>query len=300
MKHINKIFSGGEVPICFSANSDFLPYTAIMIQSIIDHMNTANNYDIVILYRELDTTLSEMLSDMVKKHKNVSLRFFDVTEYTHDFDFFTESVYTASRYTKEIYFRLLIPTLLPEYERVIYFDGDMMARTDVASLMKYEIGDALIAAVRDYAGIAHCYIEGDDRRIHREASLGLSDVDGYVNSGMLIFNVPKFNERFDWQELLAFSAAREWRQHDQDVLNKLCEGEIYYLGGEWNYLFGNTLVKNLPDTLYREYYDSSVSPKIIHFAGMRKEAEKSSSEFAEDFWNTAKRTPFFKSIPCKV
>ena len=46
---INKVFKENAIPICFSVNNNFLPFTAVMIQSIIDHANNKDNYDIIIL-----------------------------------------------------------------------------------------------------------------------------------------------------------------------------------------------------------------------------------------------------------
>ena len=299
MKLIKKIFSGGEIPICFSANSDFLPYTSVMIQSIIDHADTHKNYDIILLYAELREDYKPMLTSLADGHENIRIRTFDVSEYIKDFDFFTGSVYTKSLYSREVYFRLLIPTLMPTYDKVIYLDGDMIALADVAPLMDYDISAYLIASCRDYAGIAHCYTEGDDRREYREGELGLSNIDDYIISGILIFNVPRFNERFTARELMEISASRAWRQHDQDVLNKICDGEIYILGGEWNFLFGNKLICNLPHRLYLEHVEREKNAKIVHFAGVRKPTRKNRVRFSDEFWTIAKKTPFFNILDKK-
>lgn len=299
MIKIQKVFEGNEVPICFSANSDFVPYTAVMIRSIIDHASENKNYDIILLYAELRDELLSMLISLADGYENVSIRSVDVSEYIADFDFFTGSVYTKSPYSREVYFRLLIPTLMPDYDRVIYLDGDMLAFDDVAKLLDYEFPDALIASCRDYAGIAHCYTEGDDRRHYRTEVLGLSSVDNYIISGILIFNVEKFNSRFSADELMKISASYDWRQHDQDVLNKICDGEIFILGAEWNYLFGNKLIKNLPHNLYLEHQKSAKNPKIVHFAGERKPTAKNNVEFSDEFWTVAKRTPFYEILKKK-
>lgn len=293
MKRIDKVFSGGEIAICFSANSDFVPYTAVMIRSIIDHSDKNKNYDITVLYTELQQQLQDMLFSLEVGHRNIKIRTFDVSDYISGFDFFTESIYTKSKYSKEVYFRLLIPTLMPSYDKVIYLDGDMIAFDDVSLLMNCDISGYLLAACRDYAGTAHCYTEGDDRRAYRADELGIKNIDDYIISGTLIFNIPEFNKLFDAHRLMEISASRVWRQHDQDVLNKICEERIYILGGEWNYLFGNTLIKNLPPHLYSEYLESEKNIKIVHFAGERKPTRNKPVKFSEEFWSIAKRTPFY-------
>ena len=126
--------------------------------------------------------------------------------------------------------------------------------------------------------------------------LGLENIDNYIISGIVIFNTARFNEKFTASELLEFSASRDWRQHDQDVLNVLCKEKIHILDGSWNYLFGNTLMKNLPPHLYREHLASKSAPKIVHFAGERKPKANKAVEYSEEFWSTAKRTPFYEML----
>lgn len=293
MKKIEKVFADGEVPVCFSANSDFAPYTAVMIRSILDHADKNKNYDIIVLYTELEESFQKALISLSTGYSNVSIRTFDVSNYINGFEFFTGSIYTKSKYSKEVYFRLLIPTLMPNYDKVIYLDGDMITFDDISGLMQYEISEYLIAACRDYAGTAHCYTEGDDRKAYRSGELGIQNIDNYIISGTLVFNIPEFNKRFNAYTLMQISASRIWRQHDQDVLNKICEGDIYILGGEWNYLFGNTLIKNLPPHLYSEYIESEKNVKIVHFAGERKPTRSKPVKFSEEFWSIAERTPFF-------
>ena len=293
---IDKVFYDNCIPICFSANSEFIPYTAVMIRSIIEHARRDVGYDIVILYSEMDASLADGVRSLANEWDNVSIRFYDVSGLVENFDFFTESVYTKSPYSREVYYRLLIPTLMPDYDKVIYLDGDMIATCDVADLYDTDMSDFLIAAPRDYAGIAHCYTDGDDRLEYRRDILGISNVDDYIISGTVIFNTKLFNARYTAQSLMEFAASREWRQHDQDVLNTLCEGEIRILDGAWNYLFDNSLIKNLPPRLYSEFLLSEEKPKIIHFAGERKPKANKPVRYSDLFWNLAKKTPFYELL----
>lgn len=293
---IEKAFQDGAIPLCFSANSDFLPYTAVMIRSVIDHANADKNYDIVILYSEMKSEYIDAVRSLADGQDNISIRFFDVSEFVDSFNFFTKSVYTKSPYSKEVYYRLLIPTLMPSYNRVIYLDGDMLATCDVSELYDTDMTDFLIAAPRDYAGIAHCYTDGDERLAYRSETLGISNIDDYIISGTVIFNTELFNAQYSARWLMEYAASKEWRQHDQDVLNTLCEGKIRILDGAWNYLFDNKLIGNLPPHLYSEFLRSEERPKMIHFAGERKPKYKKPVKYSELFWDTAKRTPFYEIL----
>ena len=245
---IKKVFEE-SIPICFSVNNNFLPFTGVMIQSIIDHSNNKNNYDIIVLCSDASNDLKNKMASLANGKKNISIRFYDVNKFFKvPKSLFTDNVYTQTSYSHEIYYRLLIPTLMPEYKKVLYFDGDMIALTDVAELYhSTELGNNLIASSRDYAGLCHCYKEGDDRRWYREEVLGLSNVDNYILSGTLVINVPEFNKTYSGQKLMEIAGSMNWRQHDQDILNVVCENRILLVDGGWDYLQDFGWINYLPD-----------------------------------------------------
>ena len=268
-----------------------------MIQSIIDHSNKNDNYDIIVLSGSVDESIKNKLTSLANERKNISIRLFNVNDfYTMPNNLFTDNIYTQTSYSNEIYYRLLIPTLMPDYEKVLYFDSDMIALTDVAELYhSTELGNNLIASSRDYAGLCHCYKDGDERRSYREDILGLSNVDNYILSGMLVINVPEFNRTYTGEKLMEIAGYMDWRQHDQDILNVVCEDRILLVDGSWDYLQDFGWIKYLPDWLRQEYEESRKNVKIAHFAGQRK-PWINNSENSDKFWDICARTPFFYDV----
>ena len=294
---IKKVFKNDSIPICFSANNNFLPFTGVMIQSIIDHANSNDNYDIIVLCSDADETLKNKMLSLAEDMDNISIRLYDVNKFFKmPYHLFTDNIYTETSYSPEIYYRLLIPTLMPDYDKVLYFDGDMLALTDVAELYhSTNLGNNLIASSRDYAGLCHCYKEGDERRQYREDILGLDNVDNYILSGMLVINVPEFNKTFTGEKLMEIAGYMEWRQHDQDILNVICEGRIMLIDGAWDYLQDFGWINYLPSWLKKEYNKTTENVKIAHFAGQRK-PWVNNSQNSDKFWDTCIRTPFFEDV----
>lgn len=298
---INQVFDNNAVPICFAANNGFLPFTGVMVQSIIDHANKNDNYDIVVLCSNADPILKKKLLSMADGKEKVSIRLFDLEKYIKmPENLFTENIYTQTSYSPEIYYRLLIPTLMPDYEKVLYFDGDMLALTDVAELYHTtELGDNLIASSRDYAGLCHCYKDNDDRRWYREEVLGLKNVDDYILSGMLVINVPEFNRTYTPEMLMDIAGLMDWRQHDQDILNVICEDRILLVDGAWDHLQDFGWTNYLPAWLKAEYDETTKNIKISHFAGQRKPWVNNSNN-SDKFWDTCVRTPFFDDVRARL
>ncbi len=294
---IKKVFKENTIPICFSANNSFLPFTSVMIQSIIDHSNNKDNYDIIILCSDAENKQKNKMLSLAEGKDNISIRFYDVNKFFNVPNYlFTDNIYTQTSYSPEIYYRLLIPTLMSDYDKVLYFDGDMIALTDVAQLYhSTKLGDNLIASSRDYAGLCHCYKEGDERRHYRENILGLSNVDNYILSGMLVINVPEFNKIYTGEKLMEIAGSRDWRQHDQDILNVICENRILIIDGSWDYLQDFGWINYLPDWLKQEYEQSAKNVKIAHFAGQRK-PWINNSQNSDKFWDICARTPFFYDV----
>lgn len=298
---IPKVFENGEVPICFAANNAFLPFTGVMIQSIIDHANEHDNYDIVVLCSDADETLAKKMVSLADGKDKISIRVYDVNDFLNmPKNLFTDNIYTQTTYSPEIYYRLLIPTLMPQYDKVLYFDGDMLALTDVAELYHgVELGDNMIASSRDYAGLCHCYKDNDDRRWYREEILGLRNVDDYILSGMLVINVPEFNKWYTADKLMEIAGYMDWRQHDQDILNVVCEDRILLIDGAWDHLQDFGWTNYLPTWLKREYDETTKNIKISHFAGQRKPWVNNSLN-SDKFWDTCARTPFFDDVMARL
>ena len=294
---IPPVFKENSVAIVFTPNEAFIASTAVAIESIIETSSTKYNYDICILYTSVSTVSRKKTTSLAKSHHNISIRFFDISEYFKNHSFFTGSVYTGTKYSNEAYYRLLIPTLMPDYEKVIYLDGDLITLTDISELYAYDLKGYMIASVRDYGGICNCYIPNDPRLPYRRDVLGLKNIDNYFISGVLIFNNQEFNKRHKGNELIEMCASKDWKQHDQDVLNIICEDKTLFVDPSWDVVssYGNS-INYLPVELYEEFSNSEEHPKIVHYAGPRKPWKYNDAMNNDDFWKFAYSTPFFDKL----
>src|SRR4030095_8518005 len=57
---------------------------------------------------------------------------------------------TTQSFSQAAYLRLLIPELLPDVDRAIYLDSDLVVERDLGELSEIEMGDVPALAVRDY------------------------------------------------------------------------------------------------------------------------------------------------------
>jgi lipopolysaccharide biosynthesis glycosyltransferase len=56
------------------------------------------------------------------------------------------------------------------------------------------------------------------------------------------------------------------------------------------------MIKKAPAYIYRQYLEARRHPRIIHYAGAQKPWFDPEMDFAEDFWEIARRSPFYGII----
>ncbi len=297
MESLQPAFQLNNIAIALCADDTFVPYAAVAIRSALDHAAASDNYDFVLLHSGVSLENQRLLAQLTQDLPNASLRLADVSEALASYEFFTQTAEGEGRLTRETYYRLLIPELMAGYDRVLYMDGDMLALTDIAPLYRTELDGELVAAARDLAGLMRYYGPLKDRKRYWDSELKLAAPDDYFNAGLLLLNIPALREAYTTQALLDFATSRPWLQHDQDVLNVLCQGRVKLIDPAWNSIQPEPK-RFLPPQRMAEFEASVAHPKIAHFAGSadKKPWITLDAPHSAAFWRCAARTPFFPEL----
>lgn len=286
---IGPAFPGCDSCIVLCADDNFMAITAVAVQSILERRDPAKQYDIIILHNGVSAGHIARYGGMFDGVDGFSVRFCDMGGAMG-----SGRLYTANRpqFSEVAYFRLMIPWVLGEdYHRALYLDGDMIACRDVAPLLQTELEGKMIAAVRDFWGICKCYIPGDGYRAYRE-SIGLPDVDDYVISATVLFDLDAIRRQYDPRQVLALCASRKWFQHDQDVLNVLFHRQIKLISPAWGFVRDYGENHFLPPALRRELAQVE-APAIYHFATVWKPYSHYDTPYDAAFWRLASHTAYF-------
>ncbi len=294
MEEIKPAFLENNVAICFSANDNYIPLLGVTIASIVSHQDPNKNYDIVVLMTSISDENQVRLRTLISDKPNFSIRFINVGPYVYGYNFYTEADPTNTKFSDEIYYRVLVPALMPSYDKVIFLDADLVVLDDIANILNYDFSEVAIGAVRDYEGIANCYGKNYEKTKYRISELGIKNFDNYFLSAVLVMNVAKLNEQFSSQNLLGLAVSKNWRQFDQDLFNYLCQDSVKIIDASWNFLedvFGT--YQSLPKSLFEEFVASEKNPKIIHYSGIRKPWKNLGSKYNKHFWKYAEMSPFY-------
>ena len=135
-----------EIPIFFSSDDRYVPCLSVAIKSLIENSSIQNEYRIIILNTGISENRIKDLKEM--ETKNVKISFENIDDKTTDL---RQALALRLRdyYSATIYYRMFIPSLFPGYEKAIYLDSDMIIKDDIANLYNIDLGNNMIAAVRD-------------------------------------------------------------------------------------------------------------------------------------------------------
>lgn len=291
-------FDKNNIPIVLSADNYYLPYIATLINSIKLNSSNNHNYDIIVMHKNISVQGQERVQRSIQDAKNFSLRFVNVAGFNEKF----KKLFLRGHFTIETWFRLLMPDLFTNYDKILYLDSDMVAITDVADLFQTNINGYLLAACHDAdtAGLYNGY--EPKKKNYMDNHLKLSSPYDYFQAGVILFNLKKFRETYTVEEMLKLAASREWQLLDQDVLNILAKDKVKYIDMSWNVMFDwryirrQDIISLAPKNLSDEYDQAHARPKIIHYAGPDKPWNDPLADYADYFWKYAKESNFYEEI----
>lgn len=288
-------FSENNVAIAVAANDYFIPYCATFLKSVAEHSDSKKNYDILLLSQDVSDINVKHVEKLLSAWSNISLRVIDPSVLIDQYIF-----YIRGHFSKETYYRLVLPELLPNYDKVLYLDSDMIAMDDVAKIYDENIDGYLLAACydADTAGLYNGYEK--DKKEYTDKVLKLKEPYQYFQAGVLLLNLEEFRKRYTTKQILDFAVSEKWQLLDQDILNKLCEGAVKYIDMSWNVMVDfagvriNQIIALAPRWLNEMYHEARKDPKIIHYAGPQKPWFEPEMDFGMQFWECARGTAYYE------
>lgn len=279
-----------------SINEKYVPFFSVLLESIIENSGDTGRYEVVVLYNQLSPESREKLEGMLRQ-SNIQLRFLKVSSWIKGRNFFVNGENQKEYLSKEAYFRLLAPELLPEYETALYLDSDIVVQPGWDDIFKTDLKKHLLAAVPDIWDNWKCYLPHSSLAKYRERELGMDNHKEYFNSGVMLLNLKAMRSFFKEGELLELAASKDWKKHDQDVINLMCRKKALLLDYKWNLIEspGKEAYAAISDEERSMLYKSQEEKKIIHFAS-RKPWNARGVQNEDEFWKFAVKSPFFDEL----
>ena len=256
------------VSVVIAADNNYAPHLGALLCSILAHFPTHKYLDLLILDGGISIENRAMLMRLMPD--NAKIQFLELSGE------FTE-LNTHMHFSRATFYRLILDTLLPEREKVLYIDCDTIVLDDISTLFEVDLGNHALGAVFDY--IMHHFCQTNVPSIDFTGSLkakeylqtyvGLGkDWENYFQAGVILFNVKKLRQLNISEVMISALLEKRYWFLDQDILNKYFRGDIIFLDPSWNVVnCGHEIYAGLPDAYVKALQKAEAAPKLIHYAG---------------------------------
>lgn len=176
--------------------------------------------------------------------------------------------------------RLLLPSI--HSGRVVYLDGDALARRDLTPLWTLDLGGKCVAAALapGVQAILERYEntrsqparKAGEKTLERGKKLDGIDMRRYFNSGVMVLDLDAIRMKGLGERMMDIDATARYTSRDQDWLNMVFRDEVQILAPTWNSGWGNprTAKGYVSPDLRRHFRESREDPAIIHYTGFEK------------------------------
>ena len=293
------VFSENAVTVAITSSNVYVPYLSVLLQSILENSSGQYQYDIVILSNGVTAENKTILAKQISC-SNFSIRFVEVESYLDKQDLFV-----WGHFTKMTYARLAALDLFKNYAKLLYLDCDIVVNDDIAKLFYTDISNSYLAAVKDT--VMSGWTNGlSEIETSAAKSLNLEKLQNYFNAGVLLFNIKEFSKDYTSNDLFETACKHKFRWVDQDTLNKVCEGKVHFLDNTWNFMTHcYARIQDLPEfyaplKVWENYKKTDLSPGVIHYAGNVLPPNAPEVNHFWDFWQYARKTPFYEHLLRKM
>ena len=250
-------------------NGDYSVWVGVTMQSVIEHTGAPICFHIL-----HDDTLNDQNRE---KLVQVATQNGNRIQFHNLGDAFGDSLKEKmGRYTIGSMFRVMLPELLPDVDKIIYLDADILVNRDIKELWDTGIQDYCLAAVPDYSTVNG--LETPYPVANQEVP-----ASHYFNSGVLYMNLDRIRAKGSMHEkvLNYLEENPGARLLDQDALNAVYGGETFLVDESWN-TFTHLIQYTPGKPLENKLYHFAASTLILY----------TMSEIDRAYYETICRTPW--------
>ena len=230
----------GNINVCLSCDDNYAKYAGVVITSALANSAPEDK----LTFYVLDGGITEENKEKILSIK--SLKDCEINIVKIDESLFEQykQIKTHSYVTTATYYRLKLPSLLPNVERIIYLDCDVIVNSSLKEFFETELNNSLVAGAQDL----------NERMIKKNPN--------YVNAGVLLFNLKQMREENIEDKFLTWTTdnIENIKVGDQTIINEVCKDRIKLIDAGWNVQSSNFT--------NRSSYTNE--PKIIHFVSSKK------------------------------
>ena len=271
-----------EINVAFNCSNEYVYVTGVAIASILLNSKSNDSFNIVILHEDIPLYKQKIVQSL-SGIKNCNINFKKIPEgLFNDYKNFN----LGYRYSN---FRLKLATLLPEFDKVIFLDSDVLIMSSLEELWNLNLEKYHIAAVQnpDYK-FQYNYTINDAQKFPTKR----------YNTGVMVVNLSKWrndDSETTIRDAFIWYTSKYSNWSDQQALNIAFKDSILELDANYN-LGILAYVNNLYDDI--TVFENAIrNVKILHYYGAFERPWLCPSVYGgAEWWAIARKTPFYEAL----
>ena len=261
------------INICFGIDNNYVEPLLVTLTSIFENKKKDTKIQIYILYHKLD---QKNITNIKENSKKYSYRIkFKKIENLKGFK-------PIGYLSIASYYRILIPKLFKNINKILYLDCDLIVLSDLYNLYNINLDKKIIGAVEEphfkknkiklkkkkIEDITEQNIKKNkikNKEIHSNLKIPLKYK--IFNTGVLLINSKKYRTENIDKKIIQFLNKNQkiLKYCDQDAINAILYKNVKYINLKYN--VANSFF-NIPNKKeYKKYLIASKNPTIVHFTG---------------------------------
>lgn len=274
-----------KIPVVLASDENIVFSVGVVMASLSANAQEGTSYDIRFLAAgDVTADSKRKLADIARTNSHcLSFTCVDMRDSLADIPRTHQYVNHVSAY------KMLIAECLPDVDKALYIDTDVIVRGDLSELYASDLGQCHFGGVVNMLNQVWYH-----DRVCRQAQM--ERLDDYVNAGVLLMNLALIRREGvadRWKALLG----RFEGSVDQHILNHVSCGRIAFLPLRYNvclsnlplYRDGSAHAFASPGEVRRAYED----PVIFHFTLKTKPWDYYDLPFSHEWYRYFKMTPFW-------
>jgi lipopolysaccharide biosynthesis glycosyltransferase len=285
------------IPIILCYDNNYVVPSAVAIHSLLKNADTQFLYKFHVLHSDISEVNQSKLKHEVGEFENAEIEFHIIES---DLDSKFEMLNSKGHYSKEMFYKLIVGSLFPQYEKVIITDVDVVFCGDVSlSYINFDVeseyyvaGIQSVSKMSSHMDIYKSAFEPDE----------ISIIEQGIGAGYCVFNLKRI--RKDNLEDRFFDCLEKninrLIQPEQDVIN-LCTYKkqqhmhLKYMVCSYMYdLYNISTLEDEENFSQQELLDALKQPVQLHFATSTKPWSNLSCTKSELWLSYLLKTQFYR------
>lgn len=257
--------------IALGFDSNFAPYAAVTIKSILLHNKNIKFY---ILYDNLKQTDINKIDKLIQTGDNCSAEWIDMKG---KFDHLNAGGWNS----KSVYFPVALPSLCPD-DRILFLDADIIVNNSLEEIYNQALEGYYLAGTLDYgimsefnsnSKVTSQTCGGDiPAKDYFKTIFGYTDIkdfETYINGGILLLNLKAIRNDDIENKMYEVFNKIDFALNEQDCFNYICKDKKKLLQNKDAILIlKDYVIKDIPNDYKHEYIsncDQNINHTIVHF-----------------------------------